>query len=281
CADQDLNGLPDPVVEAWSTQLLDGYRQSCYCDAVGIQRIGFAHTVVVFGVHTWRFGHRVAVGGHGAGQDGTVGGGPFDDPQGVSIGFSAPSYPGHGAVDAGCGGGKIVGINHHTGGGGEDGVDVFAGVSVNTHDKRMCISDNSHSGRCLSNVMEMDKWPSNGRYHSGRTFTSEQHCDGSRHHEWRTIFSLSHPRWAGRYRPPTCDGQVSYKAPHKEPAGRRVTSTDGTASTNPASRSQTSYLKSHSGESLFPVDWPAINRQPHGAGLRFLARVAECVCVTL
>src|SRR5699024_3324581 len=54
------------------------------------------------------------------------------------------------------------------------------------------------------------------------------------------------PKWAGGYWPPPGTDKSFTRHP-QGPTGIRVTSTGGTASTYPASRSQTSCLKSHRG----------------------------------
>src|SRR5699024_6915039 len=58
------------------------------------------------------------------------------------------------------------------------------------------------------------------------------------------------PKWAGGYWPPPGTDKSFTRHP-QGPTGIRVTSTGGTASTYPASRSQTSCLKSHSGYKEF------------------------------
>ena len=53
------------------------------------------------------FGDRVAGIGDRTGDYGTVGGCPFNYPQGAGIGSGAPADPSDSAFDAGTGGGKI------------------------------------------------------------------------------------------------------------------------------------------------------------------------------
>ena len=93
---------------------------------------------MLFSVHPWCFGHRVAIRGDGAGQNGTVGGGSFYDPQRVSIGFGAPGHPADLTVDASGSSGKITGIDLFASVGSKDRVDMFADVGVNTYERGCC-----------------------------------------------------------------------------------------------------------------------------------------------
>src|SRR5699024_7127651 len=214
-----------------------------------IQGIGFANSIALFGIHSGCFGHWITVRGEGAGQNGPIGCGPFNHPQGVSISVGASGGPGDGSVDASGGRGEVLGIDHHTGGGTQYSADVVSSGGGNTHDKRMCISDNRHSGRCTFQCDGQGYRPADGRYQSGHCITSEQHCDESRRGFLADNLLIKLPKWAGGYWPPPGTDKSFTRHP-QGPTGIRVTSTDGTASTYPASRSQTSCLKSHRGYTL-------------------------------
>src|SRR5699024_731545 len=163
----------------------------------------------------------------------------------VSIGVGASGRPGDGSVDATGGRGKVLGIYHHTSGGTQNGIDVVSSVGVNTHDKGMGLRNNRHSGRCTFQCDGQIQRPSDGRYQSGHSVTSEQHCDKSRRAVSADNLLIKLQKCARRYKPPPGMHKSLTRQP-QGPTGIRVTSTDGTASTHPASRSQTSYLKSHS-----------------------------------
>src|SRR5699024_11479683 len=107
-----------------------------------------------------------------------------------------------GTVDPSSSGRKIFGIHNRTGSGGYDRVNMVSCVSVNTHEKGMGMRDNRHSGRwAFPKRWTWTSGRSMGRYQSGCSITSEQHCDESRRGLRWTIFLSSHPRWAGWYRP--------------------------------------------------------------------------------
>src|SRR5699024_667711 len=151
-------------------------------------------------------------------------------PQGVSISVGASGGPGDGSVDASGGRGEVLGIDHHTGGGTQDSVDVVSSVGVNTHDKRMCISDNRHSGRCTFQHDGLRDRPGDCRYESGQSITSEQHCDESLRAFLADYPLTKLPKRAGGYWPPPRTAKSTTRHPQGPPR-TRVKPTDGTAST--------------------------------------------------
>src|SRR5690625_2782221 len=113
---------------------------------MGIECIRFANPVAVLSIHPWCFGCWIVLGSYRCGEQDPIGGRAFDNPQGVGIACSASSNPSDSPIDAGGGIGKIAGVDHRTGGSGENRVEVFTSVGVNTDDKWMSISDNRHCG---------------------------------------------------------------------------------------------------------------------------------------
>lgn len=77
------------------------------------------------------------MGSYRCGEQGPVGGRTFDLPQGVGIVCSGSSNPSDGPIDAGGGIGEIVGIDHRTGGCGQNRIEVFTRVGVKTDDPFM------------------------------------------------------------------------------------------------------------------------------------------------
>src|SRR5699024_1905150 len=146
---------------------------------MGIYSIGFAHSAALFGIHPWCFSHRITVLGDGTGQDGAIRRGTLNAPQCISISLGTPSDPGNGPANLRDGRGKILSINHLSTVGGQDGVDMFTRVGVNTHDTWVSMRHNRHNGGCTSNVMDLVNWPLRGRHQSGYIITSEHSCDGS------------------------------------------------------------------------------------------------------
>src|SRR5699024_3178913 len=102
---------------------------------MSIQGIGFADPTILFGIHPWCFRDWIPMGSYRAGQDSSVGGSAFNDPERISIGLGASGDPGNGPANAGRSSGKIPSIDHRTSGRGKDRVDVLAGVSINPYDK--------------------------------------------------------------------------------------------------------------------------------------------------
>jgi hypothetical protein len=78
--DQDPHGLADPVMKAWSAQLVHRQGYNGQASPVGVLGIGIAHTTALLGIHAERFGDCESVGCNGAGEDRAVGCGSFDDP---------------------------------------------------------------------------------------------------------------------------------------------------------------------------------------------------------
>ena len=109
CGDQDPQGSADPVIEPWPAQLLLIQGQDGCGDPVRVERIGFADPVPGPGIHAGSFGDLVAGGAGGTGQQGPVGGGALDHPQGRQVSAGVPCDPGDGTVDAGPRGGKVPG----------------------------------------------------------------------------------------------------------------------------------------------------------------------------
>lgn len=125
---------------------------------------------------------------HRAGQDGAVGCGTFNDPQGVSISCSTAGHPGQSPIDTSGGRGKIVGIDDRTGVGGQERVEVFASVGVNPTTNGCECATIDIAVVVPSNVMDMVS----GRCTAGTNpgLLSRLNSTVMSHAEisWRTIF---------------------------------------------------------------------------------------------
>ena len=167
CGDQDPQGRADSFVQPWLAQLLLIQGQDGCGDPVRVERIGFADPVPGPGIHAGGFGDLVAGGADGTGQQGAVGGGALDHPQGRQVSAGVARDPGDGPVDPGPGGGEVPGGDQLTGAGGDDGVDMVFGVRVDADDKRAGMRNDSHGGSGTFLYSRIWSGPYNGRYQSG------------------------------------------------------------------------------------------------------------------